>query len=492
MKSQSLKNYKDGIISNQTYNVIRNSVNRIVDKAKNAYYERAFDSNKTQPRKAWKLMHNLMGKEHKKSNIECITLNNEDLTDSEDIANKFIDYFANVGIHLDDILENSASDPCQYVELNPNSFYLFPVSMYELENIIVNLKVTKSSIHSLPVKLFKKLCPVLLEPLLILINASFRLGIFPSVLKKARLTPLFKSGNKKDCSNYRPISSLHYVSKIFERCMVVRLTKFFFKYDLFSRFQFGFLKGRKTADALIHLTEYLYKGLDEAKHNVNILIDLKKAFDTVNHNILLQKLYLYGIRGVCLNWFESYLKNRECYTSIDNKNSQSRFLNIGVPQGSVIGPILFLIYINDLPNLSNSAVTTLYADDTTLTFSGSNSETLIDNVNLHLEKLKNWSISNRLTINASKTEFLVITNRNFENNSVILSNEVLQPCDSCKFLGTYLDKNLDFSVHIKSIITKVARNGGILFKIRDNLTMFTRLNYYNSYILPFLSYNIIC
>ena len=491
-KSQCLKNYKAGIISNETYNPIRNSVNRLVKKAKNEYYERSFDSYKTQPRKAWKLMHDLMGKENVRSNIDSITVNNEEIVDSKDIAENFIEYFSNVGNQLDSILEYSELNPCQYVKQNNNCFYLFPVSKSEIENIVMNLKLTKSSVHSLPVKLFKKLIPFLLEPLFTIINASFSTGIFPSILKRARLTPVFKSGNKNDRSNYRPISSLHYVSKIFERCMVIRLTKFFFKYDLFSKSQFGFLKGRSTADALVHLTEFIYRGLDQAEHNVNIMIDLKKAFDTVNHKILLQKMFRYGIRGVCLNWFESYLKDRECFTCINSKNSQSRFLNIGVPQGSVIGPILFLIYINDLPNLSDKVITTLYADDTTLTFSGPNSATLIDEVNSHLEKLRMWSNSNRLTINASKTEMLIITNRNFENNHVILSDEIIQPGVSCKFLGTFLDKNLDFSVHIKNTTTKVARNGGILYRIRDNLNSNARLNFYNSYVLPFLSYNIIC
>ena len=491
-KSQSLKNFKTGILSGETYNLIRNYVNRIVKKAKNEYYERSFDSFKTEPRKAWKLMHNLMGKDKSKNDIDYIFLNDEKITNNEAMANIFIDYFANVGNQLDNNLERSHLDPCLYVKRSENSFYPFPVSLHELENIINNLKVTKCNVNTLPVKLFKNLSPLLIGPLSSIINSSFMTGIFPSVLKKARLTPLFKSGNKHDYTNYRPISSLHYVSKIFERCMVVRLTKFFHKYDLFSSSQFGFLKGKSTADALIHLTEYIYHGLDEKKHNINIMIDLKKAFDTVNHAILLQKLQLYGIRGPSLDWFRSYLKDRECFLCVNNKNSQQRFLNIGVPQGSVLGPVLFLIYVNDLPNLSDLAKTTLYADDTTLTFSGSNSASLVANVNLYLENLLKWSTSNRLTINTSKTDMLLITNRNFENNRVILSNEIIPAGVNVKFLGTRLDTNLDFHFHINDMTTKVARNGGILYRIRDNLTLNARLNFYNSYVLPFLSYNIIC
>ena len=144
-----------------------------------------------------------------------------------------------------------------------------------------------------------------------------------------------------------------------------------------------------------------------------------------------------------------------------------------------------------MPNLSDSVTTTLFAD-TTLTFSGPNAVALSSVVNVHLDKLKDWSISNRLSINTSKTELLVVTNKNFENNAISLSGETLQPTVSCKFLGVHLDNNLDFSAHIEFITTKVARNGGILYRIRDNLTLNARLNFYNSYILPFLSYNIIC
>ena len=494
-KSRSLKLFKSGIISAQSYHSIRNSVNRIVKKAKNQYYEHSFDLNRNNSSKSWNLMHNLMGKQVKKSVVDSIKVNDIQVSDSKNIADEFIDYFADIGEQLDSVLGDSSLDPCENIVRNIRSFFLYPVNTNEIEKIIKKLKLTKNSVHSLPVKLFKALSPLLTIPLTKLINASFSTGVFPTVFKIARVTPLFKSGDKEKISNYRPISSLHYLSKIFERCMVNRLVSFFNKYNLFSKNQFGFLKGKSTADALIHLSEIIYEGLDAKKHNLNILIDLKKAFDTVNHVILLKKLSLYGIRGISLNWFESYLKNRECYTCINNHNSKTRFLNIGVPQGSILGPILFLIYINDLPNVMNSGSTTLYADDTTLSFSGQNASSLVENVNSELEKVERWTISNRLTINPSKTELLIVTKKksdvdNLQN--IQLGSEIIQPVNSCKFLGTYLDDNLDFNENINYILKKIARNGGILYRIRDSLNQTACLNFYNSFILPFLTYNIIC
>ena len=197
-----------------------------------------------------------------------------------------------------------------------------------------------------------------------------------------------------------------------------------------------------TGHSLVEITEEIKESIDNGKFGCGIFIDLKKAFDTVNHSILLKKLSLYGIRGISLSWFESYLKNRECF----------------------LGPILFLIYINDLPNVMDFGLTTLYADDTTISFSDHNASLLVENANHELKKLQQWTISNRLTINPSKTELLIVTNKksdvdNLQN--IQLGSELIQPVSYCKFLGTYLDVNLDFNENINYILKKVARNGGI-------------------------------
>ena len=244
---------------------------------------------------------------------------------------------------------------------------------------------------------------------------------------------------------------------------------------------------------MIEFSEFIYDAFAK-KHCANVLIDLKKAFDTVNHLILLKKLELYGIRGIPLNWFRSFLGNRDCFISITNINSERKLINIGVPQGSILGPILFLVYINDLPNISNLFHATLYADDTTISVSDQNATSLINNTNFVLEKIDNWSIANRLTINTSKTELILTTNRLDDctgRPDVILRGACVDSSSHCKFLGVIVDAKLSFKQHIGHVVIKTARTGGILYRIRDSLNARARLNFYNSFILPYFTYNVL-
>ena len=265
-KSNYFKMYRMGIISKQTNNQMKNKINKEVNKAKSSYYLNVFNTARNDIRKSWEVIRNITGNSKNKEQI--IKLMNDDgeiLTDKTQIANSFIDFFTSIGNHLDSNLDHNNLSPCNYVTENPRSFYLFPVTVDETEKIISKMKHTKTDINVMPVKLFITLRHVLSYPISKLINLSFQTGIFPNSLKLARITPVFKQGDKKFSTNYRPISSLPYLSKIFERSMVNRLLSFFNKFSLLSESQFGFLKNKSTVDALIHLTESIFKSLNEKK-----------------------------------------------------------------------------------------------------------------------------------------------------------------------------------------------------------------------------------
>ena len=311
-------------------------------------------------------------------------------------------------------------------------------------------------------------------------------------MKIARITPIHKEGSFTEPSNFRPISSLSYLSKVYEKFFSLRLIKFFNKYSLISSKQFGFLRGVSTFDALMSLTEEIYAAMNEKKHFLATIIDVKKAFDCVNHNILLQKLEYYGIRGTPLNWLTSYLTDRKCYVEVDSYKSTLNTINIGVPQGSILGPLLFLIYVNNLPKFSDIMQTQLFADDTILFNKGPDIDLLTDSTNSELIKLNKWTRANKLTIHAGKTKLLLVSNRlpSHPDLSIrILGNEIL-PTNCCKYLGIYLDKRLTFKDHIKYVNGKISRHTGILYKVRDNLPIKTRIDYYYAYIYPYLAYNI--
>ena len=490
-KSEYLKLYKLGCISKETNNRFKNFVTREIRKAENLYYLDNFKNFNKNIKHSWNILKNLTGvnKSGASSNPMFISNNYDDKLSTVERFNK---YFANIGNYLDSKIVNINDSNVQPNFNNPNSFFFFPVTDKEIDKIIVNLKSVRSGTDSIPIKIFKDQRHLFIHPLRTLINMSFQKGIFPSCLKLARITPIHKQGDFIDPSNFRPISCLPYISKIVEKCVKERLVGFCKKFSLINPSQFGFQRNVSTCDAVIHLTEIIYESLNNGNHLLAIMIDLKKAFDTVNHVVLLKKLQCYGFRGVQLDWFSSYLSNRKCYVEVDGVRSNTEVINIGVPQGSILGPILFLLYINDVSLISESFSTTLFADDTTVSISDKSFNDLIVNTNCELSKLFNWTTNNRLTLNVNKTVALYFSNKKINNADIqiCLGNESINHVVSSKFLGVYLDENLNFVPHIRYVSNKIAKHIGIMYKIKDKLTTEAKLNYYYAFVYPYLSYNV--
>ena len=274
------------------------------------------------------------------------------------------------------------------------------------------------------------------------------------------------------CLNYRPISSIPYLSKVFEKCICIRLLKFFDKFSLFSNCQHGFRKGRTTCDALLSLTESIYENLNRREYLVSSLVDLRKAFDTVSHPILVRKLAKYGVRGVSLSLITSFLKDRKQFVSLGSNSSSLMNVRIGVPQGSTLGPVLFLIYVNDLPTISDILKFSLFADDTAITISNKDCNDLVMTLNDELHKLSQYTVLNRLSINVDKTKSIVFSNKNSENilnSSISICNQNVEITRNVTYLGITLNNKLDFSDQVDYVVDKVAKQTGILFKIRKTL-----------------------
>ena len=492
-KSEAFKKFRLGLISRDENNRIKNEMSSKINKAKYEFYKNSFDVFKNNTNKSWSLLHELMGKKHVKRDDIHLTVNSKKIVEPYEVANTFAKYFSSVGNMLENNLALSDQCPVSHIDRNSNSFAIFSVTQQEVASIISKLKNTCTDLNNVSVKIFKSVGSRLSAPLAKLINKSFSTGVFPESLKCAKITPVFKKENKHLYTNYRPISSLPFLSKVFERCMANRIISFFDKFELFSDRQFGFLKNKSTKDAIFNFTESIYDALDSKEHNIRILVDLKAAFDTVNHTILLKKLERYGVRGHCLLWFKSYLNDRKFRVRTGKVFSDEQTVNIGIPQGSILGPILFIIYNNDLPSVSNKLRTTLFADDTNFSLTHKDYNFMVDTLNCELRKIHDWTIANRLTINNAKTELLLFSNSHTSHNNrqIVLNGSYVSYVDHAKFLGIIVDTKMNFKNHINYITAKIAKHAGILNRIKHNLPPKTRVTYYNSFVLPYLNYNIL-
>ena len=316
------------------------------------------------------------------------------------------------------------------------------------------------------------------------------------MLKTAKVTPLHKKGDRDIVENFRSISILSQIYKIFEKLIHARLMTFLNKHNILSNNQFGFRKGHNTSHAINHLNEQVIKNLEQKKVCALLFIDLKAAFDTVNHNILIQKLEHLGIRGNILRLLSSYLVNRKQFIKSGDIESSILLVLCGVPQGSVLGPLLFIIYINDIPD-SCALECSLYADDAALQLADKNVKRLKRTMNQELKLLDDWLISNKLTLSLIKTNYMLISNTNVLTDKdrkkfkLSIRKYTLHEVDHIKYLGVILDNKLNWGHHLAYLVTKFSQVAGMLYKTRDILPLKSRIMVYNSLAGSYLNYGII-
>ena len=299
---------------------------------------------------------------------------------------------------------------------------------------------------------------------------------------------MFKSGDSKVFNNYRPVSLLSQFSKILEKLFNIRLINYINKNNILYEGQYGFRKNHSTALALFDFIEKLTSAIDKKKITVGVFIDLRKAFDTIDHEILLKKLNMYGIRGIPLLWITSYLNNRMQYVHLDDAVSGLLTVICGVPQGSVLGPTLFLLYINDLPNVSEILSYILFADDTNIFYTGDDIYEICNILSNELKKLDIWFRVNKLSLNVSKTNFIVFSNLKCGDCNIEINGSEIERVYSTKFLGIYIDSKLSWENQIKQVQNKVAKSISIMYKVKYLLDKTSLYTLYCSLVLPYLNY----
>jgi len=437
----------------------------------------------------WKTI-NSITKPVKNKIFYSININGSITTNENVIAESFNNHFISVAPRLNSLIPSVDINPLSYVTRNPHSFLYFNCTALEVSNIIKNLKSKKCGTHEIPINIYKKVDDIISPVICDLINSSVNCGVFPQSLKVARVVPIHKGGAKKDIGNYRPISILPSLSKIFEKIIHMRITSFFNKFNLFYADQFGFQSKKSTTDAIIRFTDDCYDILNEKKSLISIYLDFSKAFDTIDHDLLCNKLESYGIRGSVNRWFRSYLTSRQQYVQINSIKSHNKQIGCGVPQGSVLGPLLFLIYINDMHKCTRLKLIH-FADDTTAYMSHDNINVLATTINAELVNIDNWVCANKLSLNASKSFFSLFTNKKTPTHpDIIIRSNQIQRSTCQKFLGVQLDEQLNFSNHINSIRMKLSQVIGILWKVSYFIPYPILKTIYHSLIYPHLTYAI--
>ena len=374
------------------------------------------------------------------------------------------------------------------------SFSLAEVDQSSIDKLLKEIKTDKATgLDGISNKLLKLSAPFISKSITDLFNFSIQTNTFPDDWKIAKVSPIFKTGERNDPNNYRPISVTPTISRIFEKIISIQMQSYILDNNLLYELQSGFRSSYSTETALLDLTNEWTFNIDRKLVNGVIFLDLKKAFDTVDHNILISKLRYYGFSDPTINWFQSYLEGRTQKCFVNGVTSDFLPISHGVPQGTILGPTLFLLYINDLPKSLEYSRTRLYADDTTLTFSHNVTQSLHQQMSSDLSSISAWLCANKLTLNAVKSEFMLIGERHrlatLDTDFTLRVNDVeLKRTNEAKCLGVQIDEHLQWGPHIDFIKKKISRGLWVLKKLKPILSQDNLITIYKTIVEPYFDY----
>ncbi len=458
----------------------------IKNKEKFDHFDKCFKAKQCDLKKTWKLINGILGR--KRSNKLLVF-------QGQNAAHNFNSYFVNIANDLVDktygnkISHNDKGYHKYLPERNLNELSDFNFSSKDVCAIISKLNNGKGTYFS--PRILKLISPNLSPILAEIFNKCVIDGYFPKELKIAKVIPLYKNkGSITDISNYRPISMLPDFSKIFEKLIHKQISNFFTNQNLFYNSQFGFRSKHSTVHALISAVENLHEAIEKKNCTLGIFIDFSRAFDTINHDILLDKLDNYGIRGNVLKLLTSYLSGRYQYVCYGGIESTLLKVTCGIPQGSVLGPLLFIIFINDIARVSDIAKFILFADDLNLFLENKDREVLYSDANKILYTIYEYCCCNRLVINFDKCCYIEFNGTNSRSSVKFLGilNNEFKPEEKVKFLGVFINSKLTWDDQIANVITQVSKSCGSLYSLRKVVPPKILRQAYISLVQPYLSY----
>jgi len=459
------------ILLKSKYKKYRNKLSEIIAKSKINYFSEKIKTNINNPKKIWSTIKQATTQNTSNPSNIRLNINNSTYDSNTDpliLANEFNNYFLKMGNHKE---SNTINQNSNISNNQSHSLYLRKITKTEISNIISNMKNDSApGIDGISINVIKKFNKFMSNILEIIFNQILKEGLIPDSFKTAVVVPLYKgSGLKTSLTNYRPISLLNVFSKIFKKAVKTRLLNYLEENNLLPNSQYGFRNGLGTEDALAHLTNEIYNNIDKRNKTIGIFLDLSKAFDRISHSILLNRLHSLGITGTAFKIFESYLNHRTQQTRIGNTISEIGQIHNGVPQGTVLSPILYIIYVAELSNLYINGKIYSYADDTAIIVSDSNWDTVWRKCEADMLIIDEWFSNNRLEINYDKSKFIAFTNdikttplkneiiihKKFNCNTITCTCPKLIKHPFIKYLGITIDQHLKWNNHIEYIIVKL-------------------------------------
>ena len=479
------------------YKKCRNDYGNLLKFKKKKYYEEKIDINRGNPKLMWKTLKQLIKGEDHSFNIKTISfdINNSKVVASEltELANHFNNYFISSIREIVSTVENIENSNI-YIQCNSNLNGFQPITIQDVSKIIKELKNSSETNSVLSTKFLKGTINSVGHILLHIINTSLVSGQFPNQLKLSTVIPIPKVANTNLASDHRPINTLPPIEKVIEVAAYNQLVNYFNDNNILVQYQSGFRANHSCESSLQLTVANWAKDIDNGKYIVAVFIDLKRAFETIDRSILLNKLMKYGITGNALMWLKDYLSERTQRCKINNIFSDNLKTQYGVPQGSVLGPLLFNIYINDINASVNCSFLNLFADDTLVVISDENLESALQKMNIELCKIQKYFNVNKLILNANKTKAMIITtpykhtNININNVNLQLNNSSIEIVLEFKYLGFILDNTLSFKKHSQYIQKKIRKKLFFFYRISANLSMASRLLVYNTIIQPHFNY----
>lgn len=462
------------IYFDRRYKELRNKVTGMVRQAKRKQLHEDIEKCSGDARKTWRIINeSVLGRpsKNKESITELVTDQGERVTDGQAINDLVAEYFCNVGVNLKANLPRPSSDPMTNVKRNSVSMLLKPVTQSTVRKILKEMRVAcAAGPDKITVRVIKDNLSLFTRKFTKFINESFESGTFPSSLKVSRGVILYKNGDKRRIKNYRSISIPSVFSKVWEKALLIQMTEFLNTSGYLNKRQYGFLQKMSTTAAATDFVSRIQEALNKSHPAGAILIDVAKAFDCIDHELLLKKLEASGFGGPALALLRNYLEGRTLITEIGGKCSRPMPVKCGVPQGSILSPLLFTIFVNDALELPLSGTLQMFADDSAYIYSCADLHVLQDVMNADLNQIYEWFTNNFLTMNIDKTHYMIFTTRKtaFPQSlqPITLNGKDLSRIDSCKYLGLHLDNHLSWEQHVNAVAASTAPYVGILGRMK--------------------------